>query len=58
MNRLNRAVVLLACTRGIFISGCGPASDTGAPADTIFFGDNVVTMDPNQLGRLASPELR
>ena len=39
----NRVIVVLACTLGIGLSGCGDSS-----ADTIFFGDNIVTMDPDQ----------
>ena len=43
------AVVVVACTFGIGLSGCREAPpDAGAPADVIFFGDNIVTMDPNQ----------
>jgi predicted amidohydrolase YtcJ len=38
-----RVIVVLACTLGIGLSGCGDSS-----ADTIFFGDNIVTMDPDQ----------
>ena len=48
MKRSKRAVVALACALGIGVSGCGQAPDAGPPADTIFFGDNIVTMDPNQ----------
>ena len=47
MRKSRLAVVVLACTLGIGLSGCG-APDAGAPADVIFFGDNIVTMDPNQ----------
>jgi len=58
MNRLNRAVVLLACTLGIFNQWLWTGLGHRCSRATIFFGDNLVTMDPNQLGRLASPELR
>jgi predicted amidohydrolase YtcJ len=44
MKKLKRAVVVLACTLGIGLSGCAEAP----PADMIFFGNNIVTMDPNQ----------
>ena len=47
MRRSKLAVAVVACTLGIGLSGCG-APDAGAPADVIFFGDNIVTMDPNQ----------
>jgi predicted amidohydrolase YtcJ len=47
MNRSKRAVVVLAGL-GIVLTGCAPTSEAGPPADTIFFGDNIVTMDPNQ----------
>ena len=47
MNKSKRAVVALTCTAvGIGLGGC--ASDDGSSADAIFFGDNIVTMDPNQ----------
>ena len=49
MKRSKLPVVVVACTFGIGLSGCGEAPpDVGAPADVIFFGDNIVTMDPNQ----------
>ena len=42
-------LVVVACTFGIGLSGCGEAPpDAGAAADMIFFGNNIVTMDPNQ----------
>ena len=44
MRKSKLAVVVLACTLGIGLSGCLEAP----PADVIFFGDNIVTMDPNQ----------
>jgi len=43
MRASKRVIVVLACTLGIGLSGCGDSS-----ADTIFFGDNIVTMDPGQ----------
>ncbi len=43
------AAIVLACTLGVGLSGCGgPPPDAGPPADLILFGDNIVTMDPNQ----------
>jgi predicted amidohydrolase YtcJ len=48
MNSSKRAFGLLAGTLGVVLSGCGPAAPDGPPADTIFFGDNIVTMDPTQ----------
>ena len=48
MKRSKLAVVVLACSLGVNLSGCGPAADAGPPADTILFGDNIVTMDPDQ----------
>jgi len=42
-------VVVLACSLGIGLAGCGATpADVGPPADVIFFGSNIVTMDPNQ----------
>ena len=40
-----RSIIILACTLGLGLGGCGPSA---TPPDTIFFGDNIVTMDPNQ----------
>ena len=49
MRRSKLAVMVVACTFGIGLSGCGDAApDAGATADVIFFGDNIVTMDPDQ----------
>ena len=49
MRRSKLAVVVVACTFGIGLSSCGDAApDAGATADVIFFGDNIVTMDPTQ----------
>ncbi len=46
MSRSNRAIIALTCTLAIALGGCG--QDSRAPADTIFLGDNIVTMDPAQ----------
>jgi predicted amidohydrolase YtcJ len=46
MKRSNWTVIVLACTLTIAFVGCG--GDAGPPADTIFVGDNIVTMDPDQ----------
>ena len=43
-----RSFIVFACALGLGIGGCGPSSNAGPPADTIFFGDNIVTMDPDQ----------
>ena len=49
MKRSKLAVVVVACMFGIGLSGCGEAPpDAGAPADVIFVGDNIVTMDPDR----------
>lgn len=40
-------LVLAAITSAVGITGCGGA-DPGTPADMIFVGDNIVTMDPDQ----------
>ena len=48
MNGSKQAVVVLAFMLAVGVGGCGPTVDAGPPADTIFFGDNIVTMDPNQ----------
>ncbi|MFC1659915.1 amidohydrolase [Gemmatimonadota bacterium] len=48
MNRSSWAVVVFLGTLGIAVGGCGPAANAGPPVDTIFFGDNIVTMDPSQ----------
>ena len=44
----SQSFIILACTLGLGLGGCGPSANAGPPADTIFFGDNIVTMDPNQ----------
>ena len=43
MRRSRLAVAVVACALGMGLSGCG-----GPDADVIFFGDNIVTMDPSQ----------
>ena len=49
MRRSKVVAAVLACTLGIGLSGCGgPPPYDGPPADLIFFGDNIVTMDPDQ----------
>ena len=41
--------IALACSLGTGLTGCGTApADVGPLADVIFFGSNIVTMDPNQ----------
>ena len=40
-----RSLTVLACTLGLGLAGCEPSA---GPAETIFFGDNIVTMDQNQ----------
>ena len=47
MNRSKRAVFAFAFALAIGVGGCGPAA-AGPPADKILFGDNIVTMDPDQ----------
>ena len=48
MNTSKRAVVVLTLTLVVSSGACAPGGDSGPPADTIFFGDNIVTMDPAQ----------
>ena len=49
MTRQAIRVVALACSLGTGLAGCGAApADVGPLADVIFFGSNIVTMDPNQ----------
>ena len=49
MTRQTILVIALACSLGIGLAGCGADSaDVGPPADLIFFGSNIVTMDRNQ----------
>ncbi|MDE0627537.1 MAG: amidohydrolase family protein, partial [Bryobacterales bacterium] len=45
MRRPNQALVDLAFILPVLLAGCVQAPD---PADTIFHGDHVVTMDPQQ----------
>ena len=45
MPRSNQALVVLALTVSALLAGCAPAPE---PADTIFHGDHIVTMDPQQ----------
>ena len=41
--------IALACSLGTGLTGCGTTpADVGPLADVIFFGSNIVTMDPNQ----------
>lgn len=43
----NRTVVTLMCVLALGVAGCqGP--EAGPPAETIFVGENIVTMDPAQ----------
>ena len=49
MTRQTILVVVLACSLGIGLAGCGAdPADVGPPADLIFFGSNIVTMDRDQ----------
>ncbi len=48
MDRSRRAVVVATLTLVVASGGCAPGGDSGPRADTIFFGDNIVTMDPTQ----------
>ena len=48
MSRPRRAVLAVALTLIAGSGGCAPGADSGPPADTIFFGGNIVTMDPSQ----------
>ena len=45
MRRLNQAFAVAAGIFVVVLVGCAPQAD---PADTIFHGDNIVTMDPRQ----------
>ena len=47
MNRSKRPVIVVTSALVIGSSGCGPA-EAGPDADTIFLGDNIITMDPAQ----------
>ena len=52
MTACRRVFVTVACTLCIGLAVRGPAAaqpaDAGAPADTIFAGDHIVTMEPGQ----------
>ena len=49
MKTSKHAVVILGCTLCVSLSGCAEAPPAAGPAaDMIFFGDNIVTMDPDQ----------
>jgi hypothetical protein len=45
MSRSSKALAVLAVTFAFTVAACAPQAD---PADTIFHGDNIVTMDPGQ----------
>ena len=45
MSRSSKAFAALPVTFAFVVSACAPQAD---PADTIFHGDNIVTMDPQQ----------
>ncbi|WP_420449619.1 amidohydrolase [Candidatus Palauibacter sp.] len=46
---MRKAAAAFAFTLGFAITACAPEPNPGAdPVDTIFFGDNIVTMDPLQ----------
>ena len=45
MRRSSQARILFALTFSVVLAACAPQAD---PADTIFHGDNIVTMDPGQ----------
>ena len=45
MRRSRHALTVFAVTLSVVLAGCAPQAD---PADTIFHGDNIVTMDPQQ----------
>ena len=45
MRRSSQARILFALTFSVVLAACAPQAD---PADTIFHGDNIVTMDPRQ----------
>ncbi|MDA1092364.1 MAG: amidohydrolase [Acidobacteria bacterium] len=39
---------VVGMTLAIIVGACGPAATADPPADTIFVGDNIVTMDPDR----------
>ena len=43
--RSSTDAVILTSMLGFGLGGCAQASDVGEPADVVFFGDNIVTMD-------------
>ena len=45
MRRFHHALTVFAVPLSFVLAGCAPQAD---PADTIFHGDNIVTMDPQQ----------
>ncbi len=45
MRRSKNVLAVVAFTLAFVVAGCAPEAD---PADTIFFGDNIVTMDPQR----------
>ena len=45
MRRFSHALVVFTLTFAVVLAACAPQAD---PADTIFHGDNIVTMDPGQ----------
>ncbi|MCY3706982.1 MAG: amidohydrolase [Gammaproteobacteria bacterium] len=45
MRRSRHALTVFAVTLSVVLAGCAPQAD---PANTIFHGDNIVTMDPQQ----------
>ena len=52
MKRIEWTFVLFVCAAGACMAGCDvraqPAGDDGSPADILFLGDRIVTMDPAQ----------
>jgi predicted amidohydrolase YtcJ len=55
MSNSKSVISVLGAVLAIIVSGCGPAApsdppaaQSGPPADTIFVGDNIVTMDPER----------
>ena len=52
MKRIEWTFVLFVCAAGACLAGCDvraqPAGDDGSPADILFLGDRIVTMDPAQ----------
>ena len=49
MRRSGEALAAFALALAFAVAACAPQADPGAdPADTIFFGDHIVTMDPRQ----------